>query len=115
MRKPLGISLIVVGIFIFMFVVYANSPASKKTRVYSPYSLLTSSWEKYKQSFITNEGRSIDLSQNNITTSEAQSYAMLRAVWVDDKQTFDRVNTYTNTHLKRPSDHLYGWRFGKLS
>lgn len=114
MRKPMGIIFIVIGILIFLFVVYANSPVSKVTRVYSPYSLLTSSWEKYKGSFITAQGRSIDPLQQNTTTSEAQSYAMLRAVWVDDKKTFDNVYTFTQANLKRRTDHLFGWRYGTL-
>nr|MDQ6925931.1 glycosyl hydrolase family 8 [Candidatus Eremiobacteraeota bacterium] len=43
-------------------------------------------------------------------TSESQSYAMLRAVWSDDRPTFDRTWGWTNTHLTRP-DALFAWQW----
>jgi len=115
MRKPLGTILIIVGIIIILFVAYANSKISKQTRIFSSYSLLSSSWDAYKTQFIQADGRSIDPSQNNITTSEAQGYALLRAVWIDDKPTFDKVYEFTINNMKRPKDNLFGWRFGELS
>src|SRR5260221_14387669 len=111
MRKLIGIVLIFVGIFIFIFIFYANSMLSKQTRIFSPYSLLTSSWENYKKQFIKSDGRSVDPNQNNITTSEAQGYALLRAVWVDDKPTFDEVYKFTISNMKRSNDNLFGWRY----
>lgn len=114
MRKPLGMILLILGVFIGLFVVYENSNVSKKTRIFSPYSLLSSSWNMYKEKFLFKNGRTIDPSQQNITTSEAQSYAMLRAVWVDDKTTFDNVYNFTKTQMKRPRDNLFGWRYGQL-
>jgi len=43
-------------------------------------------------------------------TSEAQSYAMLRAVWSDDRATFDRTWGWTNTYLTQP-DALFAWQW----
>src|SRR5437868_7006432 len=114
MRKPLGTILIIAGVLVVLFVVYANNKISKQTRIFSSYSLLSSSWDSYKAQFIQADGRSVDPSQQNITTSEAQGYAMLRAVWVDDKPTFDRVYKFTINNMKRPQDNLFGWRYGKL-
>src|SRR5579872_2336245 len=114
MRKPLGI-IIIVGVIIILFVIYANSKISRQTRIFSSYSLLSSSWEAYKAQFIQADGRSIDPSQQNITTSEAQGYALLRVVWIDDKPTFDTVYLFTINNMKRPQDNLFGWRYGKLS
>src|SRR5579885_2271159 len=114
MRKPIGIVLISIGIFLFLFVLYTNSMVSKQTRIFSAYSLLTSSWQSYASQFIQKNGRSVDPGQKNVTTSEAQSYALLRAVWSDDRPTFDKVLTFTRTYMKRPTDHLFGWRYGKL-
>lgn len=74
---------------------------------------MVSSWERYKPQFILPEGRVADHTQNGITTSEGQSYAMLRAVWVDDKATFDTVWKWTKDNLKRPNDNLFGWRWGE--
>ena len=115
MRKPLGTILVIVGIVIILFVIYANSKLSRQTRVFSSYSLLSSSWDAYKAQFIQADGRSIDPSQENITTSEAQGYALLRAVWIDDKPTFDKVYQFTMNNMKRPHDNLFGWRYGKLA
>lgn len=115
MRRPMGIILLFIGIVLLLFVLYANSKYSRQTRIFSPYSLLTSSWENYKKQFIQKDGRSIDPSQQNVTTSEAQSYALLRAVWTDDKPTFDLVWSWTLKNMKRPTDNLFGWRYGKLT
>ncbi|MGH7203633.1 MAG: glycosyl hydrolase family 8 [Candidatus Levyibacteriota bacterium] len=114
MRKPLGILLLICGVLIVLFVGYENSRVSKRTRVFSSYTLLSSSWDNYKTQFIQSNGQSLDPSQQNITTSEGQGYAMLRAVWVDDKSTFDKVYSFTQSHMKRPHDNLFGWRYGKL-
>jgi endoglucanase len=114
MRKPLGTILVIIGVVIILFVLYANSMVSKQTRIFSAYSLLSSSWDSYKAEFIQSDGRSIDPAQQNITTSEAQGYALLRAVWVDDKPTFDKVYRFTSDNMKRPKDNLFGWRFGRL-
>ncbi len=49
--------------------------------------------------FVDAEGR---------VTSEAQSYALLRAVWSDDRALFDRGLAWTRAHLMRP-DGLPSW------
>ncbi len=113
MRIFIGIGLIVLALSIALAVLYKNSQYSHTTRSFSDYTLLTSSWEKYKKQFINQDGRVIDYTQGDITTSEGQSYAMLRAVWVDDKETFDRVWKWTSENLKRPNDKLFAWRWGK--
>jgi endoglucanase len=41
---------------------------------------------------------------------------MLRAVWMDDKQTFDSVFDWTQNNLqKRPGDNLFSWKWGQHS
>jgi endo-1,4-beta-D-glucanase Y len=46
------------------------------------------------------------------TISEGQSYALQKAVWMNDPETFKRVWSWTKTHMQRPHDHLLGWRWG---
>lgn len=75
--------------------------------------VLTESWETYKSFFIQSDGRVIDYRSNNSTTSEGQSYALLRAVWVNDRNTFDNVLSWTNRNLKVRGDDLFGWEWGK--
>lgn len=48
-----------------------------------------------------------------MTTSEGQSYALLRSVWSDDRSTFDRVWQWTQNNLHRSEDRLFAWRWGK--
>lgn len=52
------------------------------------------------------DGAFID--SNGAVTSEAQSYAMLRAVWTNDRPTFDRTWNWTQQHLLT-SDGLLSW------
>src|SRR5215472_3824549 len=53
--------------------------------------MLKESWTAYKNRFVQADGRVIDLKAEGVSTSEGQSYAMLRAVWVGDQQSFDRI------------------------
>lgn len=112
MRKRVGILFICIGVAIAFVVWYMNSRYSTVTREFSQYTLLASSWDEYKERFINEDGRVIDFSADNVTTSEGQSYAMLRAVWMDDQETFDRVWKWTSENLDRPDDGLLGWRWG---
>jgi len=51
----------------------------------------------------------------DVVTSEAQSYALLRAVWSGDHATFDRVWGWTRTNLQRPDGLLsWQWRAGAV-
>lgn len=111
--KYIGYICIVASIGLFLYVLYMRSNVSNQTRTFSPYTLLTSSWEDYKRNFIPRDGRVIDKTQNNITTSEGQSYALLRAVWVDDKDTFDSVWKWTKTNLQHTDNALFGWKWGQ--
>lgn len=107
----MGLFLIFFGMGMLIILAYLLSPFSRRSQVYSPYVLLTASWENYKSRFINQDGQVVDSSQGGITTSEGQSYAMLQAVWVDDKKTFDKVWQWTKTYLKRKNDNLFGWRY----
>lgn len=115
MRNIFGYFLIFISVMLFAYVIFISSNVSKKNQTFSPYTFLLSSWEKYKVEYINKDGRVIDHSLDSITTSEGQSYAMLRALWVGDKNTFDSVWNWTKNNLKRPSDNLFGWRWGQKS
>ncbi|MCK5123186.1 MAG: glycosyltransferase family 39 protein [Candidatus Pacebacteria bacterium] len=71
--------------------------------------ILQESWQNYKTHFIISEGKVVDSHSNNSTTSEGQSYALLRAVWMDDKETFDEVLDWTNENLKLKNSNLFAW------
>jgi endoglucanase len=77
--------------------------------------LLRESWETYKDHFIQADGRVIDHSADGVSTSEGQSYAMLRAVWMNDRETFDRAYRWAvdNLNSGARSDALWGWKWGR--
>lgn len=78
---------------------------------------LTSSWESYRRHFISPEGQVKIPEQGGGTISEAQAYALLRAVWAGDGTTFVRVYGWTYRHLSRAAkngDSLLAWRWGRL-
>lgn len=74
--------------------------------------VLQQAWTGYKQVFIQPDGRVIDPKRGGITTSEGQSYALLRAAWMDDGSTFDTVWTWTSTNLQVRDDHLFAALWG---
>src|SRR4051794_15125467 len=70
---------------------------------------LSALWSFYKYRYIR-DGRVISPDEGGITTSEGQSYAMLRAVWSGDRETFDSVWQWTRKHLQIRGDKLFAWK-----
>lgn len=81
--------------------------------LFSPEQLLAGTWRNYKSTYLDQTFRTIDKQRGGITTSEGQSYTMLRAVWAGDKDTFDGAWNWTQQNLARPSDHLFSWLWGR--
>ncbi len=78
-----------------------------------PGTALEETWKAYKQAFISSDGRVIRPKEND-TVSEGQAYAMLRAVWMDDQQTFERCRKWTEQNLSRKTlagDSLLAWNW----
>jgi endo-1,4-beta-D-glucanase Y len=78
--------------------------------------VLQASWQGYCRDYLTPEGRVALPERAGGTISEAQAYALLRAVWAGDEATFARVYGWTVTHLSRVSvqgDHLLAWHWGR--
>lgn len=81
-----------------------------------PNVILETLWLEYRDAYIQKDGRTIDRNRDYVTTSEGQSYGLLKAVLMDDKPTFDKVLRWSNNNLrKRPSDRLYAWQWGQDS
>jgi len=78
-------------------------------------SSLSDSWIFYGHTFIQADGRVIDRSAGGVSTSEGQSYAMLRAVWIGDRTTFDKSYSWGRNNLNAGvrQDHLWAWKWGK--
>lgn len=71
------------------------------------------SWNYYKKTFISEEGRVIDHQRGSITTSEGQAYAMRRSVMMEDKTTFDKTYDWAKHNLQHKNDKLFAWLWGQ--
>lgn len=74
--------------------------------------VLASSWDTYKKTFMDEQGRVTDPYAGR-TTSEGQSYALLRAVWLNDKETFDKTLNWSIEHILLEDKNLFAWWYGK--
>lgn len=109
-----GSVLILAGLIIAASIVYFDNPRRITPLVYSNDAMLSELWYNYKTDNIEQSSkRTLDKSQNNITTSEGQSYTMLRAVWMDDKTVFDESWKFSKDNLQRDDDSLLSWKFGQ--
>ena len=72
-------------------------------------------WEAYARRFLSKEGRVIDFSADDITTSEGQSYALFFALVANDRTRFDRLLAWTNENLAggQLGEQLPAWLWGK--
>lgn len=75
--------------------------------------VLRETWSAYVRRFVQPDGRVVDPMAGGITTSEGQAYAMLRAVWMEDRPVFDRALTWAVEHLNRGvrKDRLWAWKW----
>ncbi|MBF2000945.1 MAG: glycosyl hydrolase [Synechococcales cyanobacterium M58_A2018_015] len=92
--------------------------ATQPTNAPSTREILQQSWIAYRQRFIQGDGRVIDWESNARTVSEGQAYAMLRAVFVDDPETFELTLRWAENNLQRrngdtPTDSLWAWKWGQ--
>jgi len=89
----------------------ASAPSPSATVDAQLLSVLQQTWAGYKQGFVS-DGRVSDPTRGGITTSEGQSYALLRAVWMDDRSSFDAVWRWTVTNLQVRGDGLFASQWG---
>lgn len=111
LRPPalLAGSAIIILAIILPIILTSNHPKPTGSSV-KPATLLTALWQDYQHRYI-HGGQTVDPASGD-TTSEGQSYTMLRAVWSGDKSTFDAAWNWTSQHLKR-SDGLFSWKWGQ--
>ena len=112
--RLLAIVLIVVAAGATTYAVIASSKKVDQNIIFASHTLLAGTWNDYKTEYWEKDtGRTLDKQQDDITTSEGQSYTMMRAVWMSDKPTFDKAWAWTQEQLQR-EDKLFSWRWGKL-
>lgn len=113
--KFIGWSAIILSVVTACVVFYTNSARRHTPLIFSAKGVLSSTWAHYKDEYLEKGTyRTLDKQQDNITTSEGESYTMLRAVWEDDQDAFDKSWKWTKDILQHTSgDHLMAWLFGK--
>ena len=72
-------------------------------------------WERYAQNAIDPQGRVIDHSAQDRTTSEGQAYGMFFALVANDRTRFDKILGWTEVNLAQGdlTLHLPAWNWGK--
>jgi endoglucanase len=72
-------------------------------------------WQAYSQHFLDDQGRVIDRSANDRTTSEGEAYAMFFALVDNDHARFDKLLRWTEENLAQGdlTTHLPAWEWGK--
>ncbi len=112
--KTFGTICILAAAALLVTVAYHNSTKSRVPLVFSPRDMLGSTWSEYKKNYIeSSTGRTVDHQHDDVTTSEGQSYAMLRSVWMDDQAAFDLSWNWTKKFITQPNSHLFSWLYGK--
>ncbi|BCS33098.1 hypothetical protein TBR22_A23240 [Luteitalea sp. TBR-22] len=74
----------------------------------TPDARLGALWSSFLGRYVRPSGAVVDPLRDGQVSSEAQSYALVRAVWMRDRATFRRVLAWTEAHLDRP-DGLRSW------
>jgi endo-1,4-beta-D-glucanase Y len=114
-KTPWGNSLRLVVLGVLLLAVGVLSSCRDITANRLPW-VLQASWASYREHFISPEGRVVLAEREGGTISEAQAYALLRALWAGDEKTFVQVYRWTSENLSREGshgDHLLSWHWGK--
>jgi endoglucanase len=72
-------------------------------------------YERYRDAFVSPDGRVIDRTDGDRTTSEGQAYGMFFALVANDRATFDRLLRWTRDNLADGdlARHLPAWKWGR--
>jgi endoglucanase len=71
----------------------------------------TEAWTRFRDRFVTADGRVLDTGNGGVSHSEGQGWGLLLAVAFDDRATFRLLHGWTRRMLARPSDALSAWRY----
>ncbi|MEO6923002.1 MAG: cellulose synthase complex periplasmic endoglucanase BcsZ [Bryocella sp.] len=74
-------------------------------------------WNTYANKYLDKQGRVIDHSAGDVTTSEGEAYAMFFALVANDRPHFDILVNWTEANLAQGdlTTHLPAWKWGKAS
>lgn len=72
---------------------------------------LDAEWVRYRDRFMSAEGRIIDEGRGGISTSEGQGFGMLLAAAYNDRIAFDKLWAWTKDNLGKRNDRLFIWKW----
>lgn len=72
-------------------------------------------WPAYKARFVGKDGRVQDNGNGGLTHSESQGYGLLLAVTANDREGFERIWSWTRTHLLVRDDGLAAWKWDPVT
>lgn len=72
-------------------------------------------WDRYVEVFVSGDGRVIDRTDGDRTTSEGQAYGLFFALVANDRARFDQLLRWTEVNLARGElgSNLPAWKWGK--
>lgn len=70
-------------------------------------------WPAFKRTFVSEDGRVMDLFHDSTSHSEGQGYGLLLALFHEDRPAFDRLWKWTSENLQIRRDALFAWSWGK--
>ncbi|MDX2081984.1 MAG: glycosyl hydrolase family 8 [Terrimicrobiaceae bacterium] len=77
-----------------------------------PSRIPASDWSRFRNRFVSADGRVVDTGNGGVSHSEGQGYGMLLAEACGDRRSFDRIWNWTRTNLQtRPDDKLLSWQW----
>ncbi len=97
--------------FLSFFLINCSTVPQKPEE--NPEEISARSWSHFKRTFLRT-GRVIRPTNNNDTVSEGEAYVMLRAVLMNDRETFNKCLSWTEAVLSRKKSHgdrLLAWHF----
>ncbi len=68
-------------------------------------------WQAFEARFVDQSGRVIDDANGGISHSEGQGYGLILALAADDRASFERIWSFTQTELLLRDDGLAAWRW----
>lgn len=107
MIKKIILILLIFSSLILTFI-FASPSSNSEGRILD----LKKSYYAYKKDYMSKDGRIMDPSRDNITTSEGQSYILFMSFNSNDRKTFDLAYSWTKNNLQR-KDKLFSWIWGK--
>ena len=95
---------------IFQPLVDAQVGFIKKTATVNLKKVVQNTWNYYKQNSIKDNNKVVDRNDKSVN-SEAQSYAMIRAVMMNDKNIFDKLYSWTKQYMQVfPDNKLFAYK-----